>query len=126
MHMQMAGFDFFVCAVQRRLVDAHAVREMRLEQVVVAAGDLGECFGEVGFFGGGEVDQGAFVVFGDDHGFEGPDGPPGADDQEGGVGEDDALVLFGFELGVVLEEVEAALLPSVLSELLEFQRWFFG
>ncbi len=80
MHMQMARFDFFVGAVQWRLVDAHAVGEVCLEQVVVAARHFGDCFGEVGFFGGGEVDQGAFVLFSDDHGFEGPDGPPWAND----------------------------------------------
>lgn len=95
-------------------MDAHAVGKLRLEEVVVASRDFGDGFGEVGLFGGGEVDEGALVLFGDDHGFEGPDGPPGTYDEEGGVGEDDALLLFRFELCVIFEEVEAALLPSVL------------
>ena len=113
MHMQMAGLDFLVRAVQRRLVHAHAVGELRLEQVVVAARDVGDGFGEVGLLGRGEVDEGAFVVFGEDEGFEGPGGPPGAEDEEGGVLEDDALFLVAFERGVVFEEVHATLFPAV-------------
>ncbi len=77
MHVQRGSFDFRVRALEGGLVNAHAVGEMRFEEVVIAEGHCRYCFGQVGLLGGLEVGQGAFVGEGEDEGFVGPGCPVG-------------------------------------------------
>lgn len=126
MHVERTRLDFLGRALQRRLVHAHAVRELRLEQIIVPPRHVRDGFGQVRLFGGCEINEGARVPAWEDHGFEGPGGPEGAESEEGGVFEDKAFFLGGFEGGVVSEEVCATLLAAVSFQLGEFERGFLG
>ena len=126
MRMQITALDLHIRALQRGLVYPHTIREMCLEEVVVAFCDIAENFREVRFFEGGKVGERAAVLAGDDEGFEGPSGPPGAEGYERRVLAYDAFLKIGFEGRVVCEHVAAALFAVVFPELLELKGGFFG
>lgn len=91
MQMQTRRFDLLRASRERGLVDAHAVGKRGAEEIVVAPCSLGYAVGEMALFGGCEVGKGADGArVWNDEGFEGPDGPPGTEEEEGGVRIDDA------------------------------------
>jgi hypothetical protein len=92
------------------------VREVRLEEVVVPPGDLLDGLGEEGPLLGGQVDEGPDVALRDKQDLERPDSPPGADDEEAVVLEDDPLLLLKLDLDVVGQQMPAAVLSAVLGQ----------
>ena len=122
----MTSLNLRLRPLQRRLVQPHTVRELRLEQVVIAARHLGQRLGQLRPLSVRKVHEGAFVPARQDHHFEGPGRPPGTHGEEGGVGEDDAFLLLGLQLRVVDEEVEPALLAPVFLQLLQLQPGLLG
>ena len=120
MQVQVRSFDLLVGALERRLVDAHAVRKVRFEEVVVPSGDLGDGLGQLGLLFLIEVNKRALVLLADDHGFERPGCPPRADDQERLVLKHDALLLPAFQGGIVFQQMLVLVLPSVFLHLLQF------
>ena len=102
MHVQTAGLDLVRGPLERRLVDAHAIREVGLEEVVVAARALGDGLREGEALGvGGEVRQRAHVAAGEDQGFERPGRPPRAYQHKVLVRVDQALAFGQLERSVV-------------------------
>lgn len=99
---------------------------MRLEKVVVAPGDLLDGLGKEGALLTGEVGEGPDVPLGDDENLEWPDRPPGADDQEAVVLEDDSLVLLQLDLDVVRQEVSATVFGTVFCHLFQLRGWLLG
>jgi hypothetical protein len=89
---------------------------VRLEQIVIPPGDLLDGLGEEGPLRGGQVDEGPDVALGDDQNLERPDGPPGADNKEAIVLEDDPLLLLELNLDVVGQQMPAAVLGAVLGQ----------
>jgi hypothetical protein len=85
-------------------VEAHGVGEGRVEDAVVAGGELLEDGGETGLLRGGEGLEGRDAGAGEDDGFEGPDGPEGDDGDPGGVFSHDAGLLLQLEGEVIGEE----------------------
>jgi hypothetical protein len=76
-----------------RGMEAHGVREGRVEDAVVGAGDLLEEVGEAFALGGGQVFNAGDVLFGKQEKLEGPDGPEGNECGPGFVFGDDAIAL---------------------------------
>ena len=117
MHVEVGIVNLLVRAGERRLVNAGAVGEAALEQVVVPARHLLDRLGELQPLGGRQVDQGADVALGDDEHLEGPDGPPGAEHHERVVLPDHPLLLLQLQLDVVSQEVSPTVLAPVLGHL---------
>lgn len=124
-HVKVRILNFVLRAAQRRLVDAGAVGEAALKQVVVAARHLLQRLCKLEALIGGKVDEGADMTLGEDEDLKGPDGPPGADDKEGVVLPDDALILLHLQLDVVGQQV-AAVLRLVLGHLHELLAGLLG
>lgn len=96
MEMETGTLNLLVTAIERCLVDSHTVWKASLEEIVIATSGLCNRLGQVHSFSVGEVDKRAKVFNWEDHGLEGPDCPPGADDQKSLVLKDNSLVLFPF------------------------------
>ena len=126
--VELTGLDLALGLFdQGRLMQAHAVREMRLEQVVVASGHLGDRGRQHAPVGVVEVDQRPLVRLGQDHRLKRPGRPPGAQGYELLVLVDHALIGFGaFQRGVVHQEVALrAVLFVVGYQLGQLQSRFF-
>lgn len=99
-------------------MDARAIREAALKQVVVAACHLLNRFCKLEAFFGRQVDECSYMSLRDDDDFKRPDCPPGTDDEECVALPHNALLLFHLQLDVVGQEV-AAVLGPVLGHLHE-------
>lgn len=125
MHMQVRRVDLLLRPLKRRLMNSRTIRKARLEEIIIAARDLCNCLCKVEFLGVVQVDEGALVGLGENERLEGPDSPPWADNEKGGVLKDYALLFFHLELGVVGKEVVSGVVAAVLLELCEFQSGLF-
>ncbi len=82
MYMKVASLDLGVGTLKRRLVDAHAVRELRLEEIIISPCDFRNSLCKLLPFIAVEVHQRPLVFPTEYHDLERPSGPPRADCQE--------------------------------------------
>lgn len=101
MQMQIRRLNLFLRPLQRRLMNAHTIREMRFKKVIVPPGHLSNRLSELCLLVLIEVNKGTLVRLANDHGLKWPHGPPRADDQERIVFKDHALLFLALERGVV-------------------------
>ena len=112
-------------AIYWRLMEAHGVGEADVEEVVIAGGEALEDVGEGVAFVTGELGEQTEVAAGEDHGFEGPDGPPGNEGGEVAVFDDDSIA-GGALGGEIAAEQAGAFFGEVGLLGFGFQGWFVG
>lgn len=126
MNMKMAGLDFCIAAFQRRLVNAHAVGKVRLEQIVISSRHFGDGLGQSRSVFVVQIHQRPFMPFCKHHYLKRPDCPPGTQRKERCVFKNHTFFFLRLQSGVIFQQMCASVLASVRLQLFKFQGWLLG
>ena len=126
MEVQIRRFNLLFRAIEWRLMDSHAVRKMRFEQVVISPGDFSKGLSQLTLLVGVEIDQRTLMRLADDHGLKRPCCPPGTHHDECLVLENHPLLFPTLQGCIVLQHVLTSAFATILFQLFQFHGRLLG